>query len=370
MRILVLTIDAFGGRGGIARFNQDFLRALSTYPQVTEVVAIPRRVVEPVGQLPDKVTYVTTGLDNKLKYSLVGLSTVLQKPTFDLLVCGHINLLPLAWLLQRQTQSLLYLVVHGIDAWQPSPNCLVNILLHQINGLISVSQLTQDRFLSWAKLNSIATHLLPNTVDLHHFTPGSKKVELVQKYDLEGKIVLLTLGRLDAKERYKGFDPVLEVLPTLQDKLPNLVYLIAGDGNDLSRLKAKAQALGLSNHVIFTGYVPETEKVDYYRLADVYVMPSKGEGFGIVFLEAMACGIPVIGSTVDGSREALRQGMIGSLVDPDDAQAIQTAILEALQKPKGIVPPGLDYFAYPSFEQRCHKILSHICLQNPNLSVI
>ena len=80
-------------------------------------------------------------------------------------------------------------------------------------------------------------------------------------------------------------------------------------------------------------------------------MPGRGEGFGFVFLEALACGVPVVGSLIDGSREALRDGLLGELVDPTDPASIQHGILAALAKPKGI-PDGLSYFCWPAFAQR------------------
>jgi glycosyltransferase involved in cell wall biosynthesis len=97
--------------------------------------------------------------------------------------------------------------------------------------------------------------------------------------------------------------------------------------------------------------VAEAEKADHYRLADVYVMPSRGEGFGFVLLEAMACGIPSIGSTRDGTREAMREGLLGPIVDPLDQQAVVDAVITSLDRPRAI-PEGLDYFAFPAFAQR------------------
>jgi glycosyltransferase involved in cell wall biosynthesis len=85
-------------------------------------------------------------------------------------------------------------------------------------------------------------------------------------------------------------------------------------------------------------------------------MPGRGEGFGFVFLEAMACGVPVVGSKLDGSREALRDGELGLLVDPDDSDALADAVLTALQQPKA-VPPGLEYFSFPRFAERLGEIV-------------
>ncbi|MGB3204741.1 MAG: glycosyltransferase family 4 protein [Crinalium sp.] len=360
MRILVLTIDAFGGRGGIAKFNQDFLTALCTHPHCTEVVAIPRRVVDPLDTLPSKLTYITTGLNGKLNYLARTWQTVYSNPRFDLIVCGHLNLLPLAYMIRLWVRSPILLVVHGIDAWQPSPNCLANNCVNKIDGIISVSELTKQRFLDWAKLDCIPEFILPNTVNIDHYRPEAKKSTLQDRYHLDGKTVLMTLGRLDSRERYKGFDEVLELLPTLNQEIPNVAYLIVGEGGDRQRLEAKVKSLGIERQVVFTGFISEAEKADHYRLADAYVMPSKGEGFGIVFLEAMACGIPVVASKVDGSREAVLDGKLGIVVNPDDPEEVKAGILEALQRPKGIVPEGLQYFSYENFERRCHQIIDAI----------
>src|SRR5438309_2543443 len=122
--------------------------------------------------------------------------------------------------------------------------------------------------------------------------------------------------------------------------------MIVGAGTDMGRLERKVQALGVAQHVRFTGLIAESEKDDYYRLADAYVMASRGEGFGFVLLEAMACGIPVVASELDGGREAVRDGQLGLLIDPVDRDALRHAILEALARPKGIVPPGLEHFSF------------------------
>lgn len=360
MRILFLTIDAFGGRGGIAKYNQDFLISLCTYPKSTEVVAIPRRVVDPIGSLPSKLTYITAGLNAKLSYVSCVIKTVYNNPKFDLIVCGHLNLLPLAYLISIWVRSPILLEIYGIEAWQPTSNKLINLLVHKIKAFVSISEVTKQRFLAWTQLDSQKGLLLPNAIELQNYGVAEKNPELLNRYQLHGKIVLMTLGRLVSNERYKGFDEVLQILPALNKKVPNLVYLIVGEGQDRQRIESLAKSLEIEKQVIFTGFISETEKPDHYRLADVYAMPSKGEGFGFVFLEAMACGIPVVASKVDGSREAVRDGKLGILVNPDDAEEIQAGILDALQQPKGIIPKGLDYFSYPNFEQRCHQIVDKL----------
>lgn len=357
MRILVLVPDAFGGRGGIAQYNRDFLNSLCTYHDITEVVAIPRKIVDCPDSLPEKLTYVTAGAGGKLNYIGATLQAVKLNPKFDLIVCGHINLLPIAYLMNMWAKSPIFLVLYGTDAWQPSPSWLSNNLVNKIDGVISISEFTKKRFLDWTKLYNTQDFILPCTVNLKNYQPKEKNFELVKRYKLEGKTVLMTLGRLDSGDRYKGFDEILELLPSVSQKIPNITYMIVGEGSDRERLEAKVESLRLNKHVVFTGFIPEAEKADYYQLADAFAMPGRGEGFGIVYLEAMACGVPVVASKADASSEAVRNGELGIIVNPDDPEEIEAGILEALKRPKGVVPEGLDYFSDDNFEQRCHQIL-------------
>jgi glycosyltransferase involved in cell wall biosynthesis len=284
------------------------------------------------------------------------LGVLARSRSFDLVVCGHINLVPAAWLASVVSGGRLVLVVHGIDAWQPTGSAIANALARRVDAFIAVSSVTQRRFSTWSGLGYERAFVLPNSIDFEVFRPGSRSEDLVRKYALQDKVLIMTLGRLVSGERYKGFDEVMEVLRDAALEVPGLTYMIAGDGDDRPRLEAKAERLGIRDRVVFTGRVPEARKRDYYNLADAFVMPSRGEGFGIVFLEAMACGVPVVGSTADGSREALRDGALGRLVDPDEAVAIRQAIVAAVREPKRI-RPGLEYFAYANFERRVHQML-------------
>jgi glycosyltransferase involved in cell wall biosynthesis len=209
--------------------------------------------------------------------------------------------------------------------------------------------------------------VLPNCVDLSAFTPGKKSAELLKRYGLNDRTIMLTVGRLASEERYKGFDELIEILPRLEKAIPNIAYLIVGEGRDRPRLEQKARDFGVADRVVFAGYVSEAEKADHYRLADVYVMPSSGEGFGIVILEALACGIPVIGSKTDGSRDALRDGKLGIVVNPTNLSEIEAAVLDVLQKRRhrssrnsrnGVSEDDtVDYFSKTRFEDRVHNLM-------------
>jgi asparagine synthase (glutamine-hydrolysing) len=356
-RVLTLATDAFGGHGGIAKFNRDLLNAMCSHDGCKEVVAIPRVMNAEPGPLPPKLTYLTGALNSKSKFISTIMTVLFNRDRFDIVICGHIHLLPIAWLASVLAGARLVLIIHGIDAWRPTRNMVTNMLVKHIDAFISVSGLTKERFTEWSGVDADKGVVLPNSIDLSRFRPSPKRANLVERYSLRGKTVLMTVGRLVSAERYKGFDEILEILPTIVRRLPDVVYMIVGEGNDRVRLESKALALGVRTHVIFTGFIPEEDKCDHYNLADAYVMPSRGEGFGIVFLEALACGVPVIGSTADGGREALKGGLLGTLVDPDDAKALTNAIFDALRKPKR-VHEQLTYFSFANFEERVHRILN------------
>jgi glycosyltransferase involved in cell wall biosynthesis len=154
-------------------------------------------------------------------------------------------------------------------------------------------------------------------------------------------------------------------MPQLLNRFPAVKYLIVGDGDDRVRLEAKAKALGLSDKVIFTGRISEVEKVAHHNLADVYVMPSTAEGFGIVLIEAAACGVPVVGSRIDGSHEALLNGRLGRLVDPRNSHELLDAISAMLEHgPRRQRLDAIATFSAQKFRARvatwCYRQLTHV----------
>jgi phosphatidylinositol alpha-1,6-mannosyltransferase len=357
MRVLFLATDAFGGHGGIAQYNRDFLNGVCSWTGSTEVVAIPRAVAYPPGPLPRKLTYLTDGLNGKTKYASSVVKRLFGEREIDLVIAAHINLLPFAYLASRIFRCPLALLIFGVDAWRQTSRRITNRIASKVDSVVSISNVTLDRFLAWSGVERARTCLIPNAVDLIRLTPGPKSDDLLARYQLNGHKVLMTVGRLQSDDRYKGVDEVLELLPSLSREVPDICYLVIGDGTDRPRLEEKARSLGVAHNVTFAGYIAESDKLAHYRLADAYVMPSSGEGFGFVFLEAMAAGIPVVASKTDGSREAVREGLLGTLVDPGDPEDIRRGILEALNRPRGVVPEGLEYFAYERFEERVHRWL-------------
>jgi glycosyltransferase involved in cell wall biosynthesis len=334
--VQLLLTDGFGGFGGISRFNRDLLSALNVCSLVERVYALPRVISDPIDEpIPEAVVYERRAARGRVSYAVSVLRHALRRLRVDLVICGHINLLPLAWAAAKLAHARLALVIYGYEAWAPSSHRLSNFLVNRIDTFIAISRYSAERFVQWSGVPAARGFILPLCVDLDRFQPRERDPVLISRYKLQSTIVMLTVGRLATDERYKGVDEVIDIIPRLLRQVPNLRYLIVGDGSDRDRLEAKVRVRGLSDYVIFAGRITEAEKVAHYNLADVYVMPSYGEGFGIALIEAAACGIPIVGSSADGSRDALLDGRLGRMVNPkkpDELVEAITAVINGAQR--------------------------------------
>ncbi len=170
-------------------------------------------------------------------------------------------------------------------------------------------------------------------VDCLRFRPEPSREDLIRRHELQGKKVLLTVARLVPR---KGHRTVLEALRKLLPQISNLVYLIAGTGPEEEKLRQIVTEWGLTNAVRFVGFVKDGDLPAYYNAADLYVMPNSEdggdiEGFGMVFLEANACGKAVVGGRSGGAAEAVVDGKTGMLVDPHNPQELADVIRMLLQ---------------------------------------
>lgn len=355
-RVLALVTDAYGGTGGIAQYNRDFLESIAAHPTIDEVVVVPRVIVRELQPLPAKVTHLAQSAGSKLEFLRTVASVSRSRGAFDLVVCAHVNLLPAAWLAARRMNARLLVMCYGLEVWNPG-NWPKRYMLHRTDAIVAISAFTVKRLREWAVIAGDRISLVPNAIDLAAYTPGEGSEQLRRRLGLGKGPIILTLGRMDAAERAKGFDEVLEVLPSLLEDFPTLTYCLAGDGTDRARLEQKAEKLGVRDHTVFTGYVPEEQKLDLYRLTDLFVMPSRLEGFGYVFLEALAAGIPVVASSVDGSREAVREGAWGTLADPNNRDELLTAIRSGLVDPRIPDRSELEYFSVQRFRDRVWNAL-------------
>jgi phosphatidyl-myo-inositol dimannoside synthase len=366
-RIVALVTDAFGGRGGIAAYNRNLLQAACRYSGIDEVVALPRSIVYELGPMPANLRFETGAAGSKLRYAAAVAALACRLTHADLVLCGHLHLLPFAHALGLRFRCPVLPVVYGLEAWTPTSHPSANQLCRRLETFISIRKYTADRLMHWAGIPDACFYYLPNCVDLASFGAGPRRSDLITKYGLAGRTVIMTAGRLDSSEKNKGFDEMIEALPGVLEDRPDAVYLAMGDGDDRPRLEQKARALGVADRVVFAGYVPETEKADHYRLADVVAMPGSDPlydryPYRFAFLEPLACGIPVVASQPDDSSERDDPDAKALLVqvNPHDGRDIKRGILDALATRVSGIHPLLHKFGYDAFEHRAHDILTDV----------
>ncbi len=243
--------------------------------------------------------------------------------------CGHINLAPLVQRLCRLFNIPYTVLTYGKEVWTPLSKPYQQAL-QQADSIWTISRYSRDCACAANGLDRQRIQILPCAVDGDALTPGPKSAELIARYNLANAQVLMTVARLWRGDIYKGVDVTIRALPTIAKAFPRVKYLVIGRGDDQPRLAQLAKDMGVSDRVIFAGFVPTPDLVDHYRLADAYVMPSQ-EGFGIVYLEAMACGIPVLSGDADGSADPLQDGRLGWRVPHRDPEAVAAGCIEILQ---------------------------------------
>jgi phosphatidylinositol alpha-1,6-mannosyltransferase len=175
---------------------------------------------------------------------------------------------------------------------------------------------------------------------------------------------VLIVGRMLSAERYKGHDELLEAWPRIVAACGDARLVIVGDGDDRPRLQAKAAALGIDSSVCFTGFVSQARLREHYADGWVFAMPSRGEGFGLVYLEAMSHGLPCIGSIHDAAGEVIDDGVTGYLVDQRDTTAMAERIVQLLRDRSLRAQMGRcsqerfqTHFTYERFRARLLSIL-------------
>ncbi|MGH7567318.1 MAG: glycosyltransferase family 4 protein, partial [Gemmatimonadota bacterium] len=361
--------DLSATRGGIQRYSGFLLEALrEAWPEpryevflkndAPDVHALEGLHLHASGRLPRWLR--TPGFAAR-----IGSRALVDRPR--LIIVGHVNFAVVSDWLGRYAGIPSWILTYGIEAWGVEKPALRRALARAA-CVVSISRFTSQRLIEEQGIDPARVAILPCTFDPLLFRPRERSPRLLERLGLEpGQPVLLTVARLAGRERHKGYDVVLEALPTIRADVPGLHYVLVGEGDDRSRIERRIVELGLERHVTLAGFVPDDELPDYYNLCNLFAMPSKREGFGIVYLEAMACGKPTIAGNRDGARDALLDGELGVLVDPDDVAAFGAAAVEVLSgrhpnrsiyDPDGLRRGVIERFGPERFRARLEEILA------------
>ena len=255
--------------------------------------------------------------------------------------CGHINAAMAARSLKRRYNVPYLLWTHALEIMDEWLRIKIIPALREADLVISNSDFTRDFLASVGVPTERIVKIAPGA-DPEVFRPGLDATGLKHRLGIEGRPVMLTVARIVKANRYKGHDAVLKALVRVSQVVPDIAYVIVGSGDDIEYLDALACQLGVRKNVVFAGAVSDAELPLYYNACNVFVMCSRAErsrrgilaeGFGIAFLEASACNKPVIGGNSGGVPDAIRDGITGLLVDPNDADGLAGKILRVLREP-------------------------------------
>ncbi|NJK68107.1 MAG: glycosyltransferase family 4 protein [Richelia sp. CSU_2_1] len=331
-------LEIFASEGGIQSYVKDILKA---YVSITAETKEPQQAeVLLLRDSPDcnnpfesknlKFYYLKT--ENRwfgrLKFAAILLTRLLEKRP-QRVFCGHIKLAPLIKTLCQLLGIPYTILTYGKEVWEPLA-LKDRAVMRQADSIWTISRYTRDRTCKINNLNPEKFQIVPCVVDGNLFAIEPKPQHLLTKYNLSDAKILITVARLRSTDIYKGVDVTIQALPQIAKTFENVKYLVIGRGDDRSRLEKLAADLGVAERVIFAGFVPTENLAAHYQLADAYVMPSQ-EGFGIVYLEALACGIPVLAGDADGSADPLQDGKLGWRVPHRDSESVAVACIEMLK---------------------------------------
>lgn len=348
MKIIFLT-TSLSAIGGIQRYNRVFIDSLRKNGAKVVILEVKN------GMVFGKALFA-------LKFFRILIS---EKP--ELVICGHINFSGLGYISKTIFGSKYIVTLFGIEARAENIKKYKKIL-ESADKICTVSSYTIEKILESYPGLQKSIYFLENPIDANKFRPLEKDYELMEKLNLKGKKIILTVSRMSAQEKYKGYDKVLEAIALIKEEIPDFVYVVIGDGDDRERLMAIAKGLNLENKLILPGFIDENLLIKYYNLADIFVMPSKNEGFGFVFLEALACGVPTIAGNADGSVSPLLYGKIGTLVNPDSPKEIGNAIKNILfsRVDKSLLNKDfvrtevVSAYGTESFERKVKKLINEL----------
>lgn len=371
--ILALQTTTFSEHGGIPVYNRMVCRALNELNELSNLgfddpqvlVAMDRRsdVGAVAAQLPNLNLEAFDG--NRPAFVRRVMSTALRRQV-DLALIGHVNYAPLALMLKRLRPGFRYgVMVHGVEVWSHLSR-MKRAALRGADFVVSVSDYTARQVCELSGVDRDRIYILPNTVtwriDSGTALPKVTKAKVTRD---RPTVRLLSVCRLDARERYKGVETVIEALPKVLALLPELEYVVVGSGSDLDRHVRLAASLGVSDHIRFLGATDDAALRQCYQDCDVFILPSNGEGFGIVYLEAMAHAKPVIAADCRAVPEVVKHGETGLLVDYGNVEQIANAI-ETLARDRSrryeMGAAGLrrlqEHFTFELFKERLRDLLA------------
>ncbi|MBX3739262.1 MAG: glycosyltransferase family 4 protein [Candidatus Didemnitutus sp.] len=361
MKTLLICPDLFNAEGGIARIMRQYLRALCD-------LAGPGDTVECVAMMDsgDTSARVATLLGGRkarvenCERSRFGFLFVvlIRAFTCQRIVCGHLHQLLIARMAKIFNPRLDYiLIAHGIEVWRPY-TLLERAALRGAKRILCVSEHTRRQMLRFdPSLAPEKLLVLPNTFD-----PGFKPAPHARATgaaDTDARPRLLVVSRLSTIDPYKGVDLMIEAMPAILRQFPRAQLRIVGGGDARPRLEALAHGRVAAEAVAFLGPIDDAALRAEYEACDLFALPSRKEGFGLVYLEAMSYGKPCLAARAGGAPEVVDDD-VGAVVEYGNTEQIALAVADLVYHPRSAdaIAARVTYFAYPQFVQRLTRALT------------
>ncbi|HXH67475.1 MAG TPA: glycosyltransferase family 4 protein [Candidatus Limnocylindrales bacterium] len=311
--------------------------------------------------------FVFTGADRgKLKFVANAMRAARRRP--KLVLAAHPNLAPLVRSMRLLAPRMKSIVcTHGIEVWEPLSSRRRNALT-RATLVLSPSRTTADHLVNVQGVAPDRIRVLPWALDPDFTTKSTGAALAPLPENFPSGRVILSVGRWLASERYKGMDTLILAMPRLLLRWPDLQLAIVGSGDDRGWLDHIARDSGVQRHVHFLSGISYGEISACYEAAEIFALPSRGEGFGFVYLEAMAHGKPVIGGAHGGAPEVIQDGVTGYLVHHGDPVELATSIDALLSNPENARRMGEagrqrvdSEFRFNTFSKAFKKILRELC---------
>lgn len=337
--------------GGIQRLMNDFIEVIQSSNQYDTFI------LNLNDERPDQ-SRVNSKYFNKKKIGFI-ISFLLSLIKFspDIIVLGHLNFISLGVFAGLVFKKKIWCWLFGIEAWNLS--LFTKLLGNKINGFISISEYTKYKFLASQPYSHIEVCYLSTAI------PEVKETGIAAH--LPNTPFILTVGRMLKSEPGKGHIQLITAMQIIKDKHPNVKLYIVGEGDLKEDLVKLSIEKNVNDKVQFLGFLPDDLLRQYYKTCIVFAMPSRQEGFGIVYLEAMANKKPCIASNIDAGKEVVLNNITGYTVNPDNNQEIVDAVSKIINNQdeyKSFGEEGYkrvcNFFSYDAFSKRILEIFSKI----------
>lgn len=322
MKILFTYQYAFSKTGGIQTYNKNFIKSLRDIEKSAGDISVQFSSIYDSLEDIKKERNVKTYNSKVFKYVLM---TLFDMRKFDIIILGHINLWLIGTLVKLfYPRKRVIFCTHGIEIWKKLTRNQYNIL--EKSDILTVSSFSKNELIKYNNKLKERITVIPNCI-----IDYNKKFDFISK-EKKTFFNLLTVTRLDNSEVDKGIHNVLLALHLIKDKLDNFKYTIIGKGEDKYRLERIVDEYKLDDYVEFLGYVEDLTL--HYKECDAFILTSKKEGFGIVYLEAMQYKKPVIAANFGGSVDVIEDNVVGFLPNYDDVEKIGESILKLYYNPE------------------------------------